>query len=190
VTTVVAVADAGIALEKLVVSRTDWPSVTYDGYMIVVTTVGNLYPWSAHGTRARVCAMTSVAVVDPVAPVYVVASANAPGAVKLPVAPNATFGPEIALIAEPTSIPAAKPARAPVPLRAYGTLTADPSTTAYAEPAIVVAVHPVGIPTTETPLVARVVVYPSGAVTITENATEPDAGLVYVPSDTECEELV
>jgi hypothetical protein len=51
-------------------------------------------------------------------------------------------------------------------------------------------VQPVGIPTTETPLVVSVVVYPSGLVTITENVTEPDEGLVYVPSDTECEELV
>jgi hypothetical protein len=51
-------------------------------------------------------------------------------------------------------------------------------------------VHPVGIPTTETPLVVSVLVCPSGAVTMTENATDPDAGLVYVPSDTECEELV
>jgi hypothetical protein len=53
-------------------------------------------------------------------------------------------------------------------------------------------VHPVGIPTTETPLVVSGVMCPSGAVTITENVTwpDPDAGLVYVPSDTECEALV
>jgi hypothetical protein len=66
------------------------------------------------------------------------------------------------------------------------------STTAYVEPAIVVAVHPVGIPTTETPLVVSVLAFPSGAVTVTENVTGPAlaAGLVYVSSDTECEELV
>jgi hypothetical protein len=34
-----------------------------------LTVVGNLYPCIAHDTRARVCAMTSVSVVDPVGPV-------------------------------------------------------------------------------------------------------------------------
>ena len=76
-----------------------------------------------------------------------------------------------------------------MPLSVYGTLTADPSTTAYVELAIVVAVHPAGVPMTEIPLVVRVFVCPSGAVTTTENATEPETGLVYVPSDTEWEEI-
>jgi hypothetical protein len=151
-----------------------------------LTVAGNLYPCIAKLSRARVCAMTSVAVTDPVVePAYVVESANAPCAVKLPVVPNVRPGPVIASITELTWLPAAKPARASVPLSAYGTLTADPSTTAYIELAIVVAVHPTGVPMTEMPLVVRVVVYPSGAVTTTENATEPEPGLVYVPSDTE-----
>jgi urea transporter len=91
---------------------------------------------------------------------------------------------------ELTGLPVAKPVRLPVPLSAYETLIAFESTTVYVEPAIAVAVNPVGIPTTEIPLVVSVVVYPSGLVTMTENATGPAAGLVYVPSDTECEELV
>ena len=140
-------------------------------------------------SRARVCAMISVAVADPVEPAYVVESANAPSAVKLPVVPNVRPDPVIASITELTWLPAAKPARASVPLSVYGTLTADPSTTAYVELAIVVAVHPAGVPMTEIPLVVRVFVCPSGAVTTTENATEPETGLVYVPSDTEWEEI-
>jgi hypothetical protein len=134
--------------------------------------------------------MTSVAVVDPVAPVYVVASVNAPCAVKFPVVPNDRFGPAIELITELITSPVANPVRAPVPLRAYGTLIADPSTTAYTQLGIVVAVHPAGAPTTETPLVVRVAVYPSGAVTTTENATVPVVGAIYVLIDAECVELV
>jgi hypothetical protein len=105
--------------------------------------------------------------------------------VKFPIVPNDTLGPEIALITELTAFPVAKPVRAPVPVSAYGVLIADPSTTAYVDIASVVAVQPVGIPTTETPLVVSVAVYPSGAVTMTENVTGPDAGAVYVLIDTE-----
>lgn len=104
---------------------------------------------------------------------------------KFPIVPNDTLGPEIAVITELTSFPVANPVRAPVPLSVYGTLITDASTTAYVELASVLAVQPVGIPTTETPLVVSVAMYPSGAVTITENVTGPDAGAVYVPIDTE-----
>ena len=134
--------------------------------------------------------MMSVAVAAPVDPAYVVASVKDPCAVKLPVVPNVRPGPEIALSTELTEFPVAKPARAPVPLRAYGTLIAVPSTTAYVEPESVAAVQPVGIATTDMPLVVSVAVCPSGLVTTTENVTGPAAGLVYVPSDTEWEELV
>ena len=130
----------------------------------------------------------SVADSAPVAPVYVVPSANEPCAVKLPIVPNTKFGPAISSIAELTAFPAAKPA--PVPLRAYCTLTVDPSTTEYSELASVDAVHPVGAGSTETPLVVSVVKCPSGAVTTTANVTGPEAGAVYVLRETECVALV
>jgi hypothetical protein len=110
--------------------------------------------------------------------------------VKFPIVPNVRPDPAIVVITELTGLPVAKPVRVSVPLSTYGTLIVLASTTEYAEPAIGVAVHPVGIPTTDIPLVVSVLTFPSGAVTVTENVTGPAAGLVYVPSDTECEELV
>ena len=47
--------------------------------------------------------------------------------------------------------------------------------------------HALGTAATETALVVSVVVYPSGAVTMTENVTVvPDAGAAYVVNEAEC----
>ena len=68
----------------------------------------------------------------------------------------------------------------------YGTWTVEPSTAAYTEPARLAAVHALGTAATATELVVSVAVYPSGAVTMTENVTGPEAGAVYVDNATEC----
>jgi hypothetical protein len=122
--------------------------------------------------------------------VYVVARAKEPCAVKLAAVPNARAeGPENSSTTVATAFPVAKPVRPVVPLSAYGTVTVDPSTTAYVEPASVVAAQPVGIASTVTALVVSVAVFPSGAVTTTENRTDDvlEVGAVYVVRETECD---
>ena len=51
---------------------------------------------------------------------------------------------------------------------------------------MLVAVHALGTTATATALVVSVAVYPSGAVTMTENVTGPEPGAVYVDNETEC----
>lgn len=161
------------------------------------TEVGNVYACKAHVTRARVRAMTNVAVVAPVDPEYVVASVSAPMAVKLPVAARgpsvSPVSPEAASIALDTTLPVPNLASivATAPANVYGTWTVAPSTHAYTdEPATVEAEHVVGPLTTASAGETSVDVYPSGPVTTTANATEPDAGMVdasvYVATDAEC----
>ena len=84
-------------------------------------------------------------------------------------------------------------ALAGVTLNVTGTVTDDPETSvspvAKGVKATVVASTAAGIAD-----VVRVVVYPSGAVTMTLNCSDPEAGAiepsVYVSIDTECEAAV
>ena len=62
--------------------------------------------------------MMSVAVTEPVEPVYVVPRVKEPCSVKLPVVPNVRPVPVTAPITEPTVLPVAKPVSELVPVSA------------------------------------------------------------------------